>query len=119
MPFHADPPRGTLSRRRRWRRLAPLAVAAIAAATLAYAGAAAPPAHAAVFQKSPNIKWPTANGLTLIRVCVTDDSTSTQAPPLSGILTDPNPSLDTVVGRVRDALRTSWESGTSVRFFDW
>src|SRR4051812_17067609 len=98
-----------------------------ALAVLGLLSVSAPHAHAAVFEKAARdprtglsipLRWPASfnGGPTLIPVCITDDSSATQSK--GGVVNDPNPSLDAVVGRIRDALRRTWEGGTSIRFVD-
>jgi hypothetical protein len=74
-------------------------------------------AQAAMYDLS--VPWPTdtKTGKTLIKVCVVQGSSSYKAPS-SNYPTD-NPLLDTVVGKVRDALRSSWEAYSSLRFVGW
>lgn len=74
------------------------------------------PAHASVFKNS--VRWDIrADGYAIIPVCIVAGSSAAQK---DGTLThDPNPALSIVVGQVRDALRTSWEKHSSVRFVGW
>jgi hypothetical protein len=63
-------------------------------------------------------RWPTrSDGYTVIPVCIAAGSSATQKN--GGAIHDPNPSLEDVVGQVRDALRVNWEAYSSVRFIGW
>ncbi len=79
-------------------------------------------ASAAIF--AADKRWPVAadgSGLTVIPVCIADDSDVTEK--AGGIyalfLYDPNPTLAQVVSHVRAAVESSWESVSGVRFVDW
>jgi len=77
-------------------------------------------ARASIFENGS--RWPIGpDGLVVIPVCVEADSSVSERGDgaLSGLIHDPNPSLDDVVGHVRAALRSSWESVSAVRFVDW
>lgn len=104
-PWHPRPRRDA-----RWAwALITLVMAFAAAAQLA-------PAHASVFRNSS--RWsPGLNGYTVIQVCITGGSSATQRN--GGTIHEPNPSLEDVVGQVRDALRTNWEAYSSIRFVGW
>ena len=65
------------------------------------------------------MKWDTrSDGYTIIPVCIAAGSSAKRTKPGEGIH-DPNPSLEDVVGQVRDALRSNWEAYSSVRFVGW
>lgn len=74
-------------------------------------------AEAAIYDLS--VPWPTdtKTGKTFIKVCIVQGSSSYRV-PVDNYPTD-NPLLDTVVGKVRDALRSSWENFSSLRFVGW
>ncbi len=73
-------------------------------------------ADASVFVN--DLRWPTrSDGYTVIRVCVVGGSSATQKD--GGAIHDFNPSLEDVVGQVRDALRVNWEAYSSIRFVEW
>lgn len=59
------------------------------------------------------------NGYTYIKICVVSGSDSYRQPDNTNIAVQSFPSLDTVVGKVRDALRRSWEEHSSIRFIGW
>ena len=58
------------------------------------------------------------SGYTIVPVCVEDDSSVVLSND-GAALSDPNPSLETVVGKVRGALSRTWERHSSVRFVGW
>ena len=89
----------------------------VSAAALAGVAVSAPaPVEAAVFDTA--VRWPTrSDGATIVPVCVIDGSSAEQRD--GGAIHELNPSLGDVVGRVRDALRRSWEASSSVRFVGW
>lgn len=77
-------------------------------------------ASASIFARTK--LWPqTSPGHTDIPVCIEDDSNVSQKRGgiYAGFIYDRNPSLNDVVQRVRNALASSWESVSSVKFTDW
>ncbi len=81
-------------------------------------------AEAAVFDL--DLSWRTKDkdgnypaGYTYIKICVVSGSDSYRKPETPNLPTASVPSLDTVVGKVRDALRRSWEEHSSIRFIGW
>lgn len=92
------------------------AVAALALLSMVVVFAPGRQADAAVFQRSAKWTADPVSGYTFIPVCVLPDSNVDKS--RAGIAHAPNPSLDVVVGHVRDALR-SWEQYSSVRFVGW
>ena len=92
-------------------------VCALLVVVVLAAGGQGSTADASVFQNS--VRWPTgADGYTIIPVCL-DPANSVEQAGSGGAASDPNPSLDHVVGQVRDALRENWEAHSSVRFVGW
>ncbi|MBI4511488.1 MAG: hypothetical protein HY698_17780, partial [Deltaproteobacteria bacterium] len=67
------------------------------------------------------LRWSqSSTGHTVIRVCLVDGSTTQQKDSsCSGCIHDTNPGLTEVVTHVKDALISSWEAYSGVRFVGW
>src|SRR3954470_836779 len=88
----------------------------VVACVIALLGVGATSASASIFANWS--RWPTAaDGRTVVPVCVEEGSSAEQREAVG--IHDPNPSLEDVVGQVRDALREGWEAYSSVRFVGW
>ncbi len=108
-----DPKTG--GRARLWRR----AVVAVLVTLVAASGLAvlAPPTSASIF--TTTLKWAEdpVTGHAIVPVCIMDESSTIESRDVG--VHDPNPSLDTVVGRVRDHVRRNWERYSNARFVGW
>lgn len=76
-------------------------------------------AKAVLFQNAYKWQPDEATGYHLVRVCVVDESDAEQDNDDSSALNAENPQVSDIIGRIRDALRGSWEKHSSIRFIGW
>ncbi|MDF0673077.1 MAG: Ig-like domain-containing protein [Nitrospira sp.] len=75
--------------------------------------------EAAVFDLSTSWRErDSPTGYTYVKICIVSGSSAFRQPP-ENIAVHSIPSLETVIGKVRDSLRTSWEQHSSIRFVGW
>lgn len=78
------------------------------------------PASASVFRDAG--RWPQDENepLTFVKICIEKETSVEQKKNnLEFLLHASNPSVDDVVGKVREAIQGSWEMGSSLRFIGW